>query len=111
MTVIHIIIRLYHFGHQAFDSVHEPLMKNKIDTRTGIVKGAGVKVGEIRYQHVGIPNAKFRVGGLSQRKDPTQLFLRRSGIYDYEFISRKGGKGHGNVKFPICGNPGRKRPL
>ena len=27
-----------------------------------------------RYQHVGIPNAKFRVGGLSQRKDPTCVF-------------------------------------
>ena len=25
-----------------------------------------------RYQHVGISKAKFRVGGLSQRKDPTQ---------------------------------------
>ena len=34
-----------------------------------------------RYQHVGIANAKFRVGGLSQRKDQTQMFLRHSGIY------------------------------
>ena len=25
-------------------------------------------------------NAKFRVGGLSQRKNPTQMFLHRSGI-------------------------------
>ena len=28
-----------------------------------------------RYQHVGIPNAKFRVGGLSQCKDSKQVFL------------------------------------
>ena len=33
-----------------------------------------------RYQHVGIPNAKFHVGGLSQQEDPTQVFLCRSGI-------------------------------
>ena len=26
------------------------------------------------YQRVGIPNAKFRVGGLSQCEDPTQVF-------------------------------------
>ena len=29
---------------------------------------------------VGIFNAKFRVGGLSQLEDPTQVFLRHSGI-------------------------------
>ena len=29
---------------------------------------------------LGIPNAKFRDGGLSQREDPRQMFLRRSGI-------------------------------
>ena len=28
-----------------------------------------------RYQHVGIPNAKLHVGGLSQHKDPTQMSL------------------------------------
>ena len=33
-----------------------------------------------RYQHVGIPNAKFSLGGLSQCTEPTQMFLRRSGI-------------------------------
>ena len=32
------------------------------------------------FQHVGIPNAKFLVGGLSQWEDPTQVFLRRRGI-------------------------------
>ena len=30
----------------------------------------------LRYQHVSIPNAKFRAGGLSHREDPTQVFLR-----------------------------------
>ena len=33
-----------------------------------------------RYQHAGISNAKFRVGGLSQYKDPTQMDLHSSGI-------------------------------
>ena len=33
-----------------------------------------------RYQHVGIPNAKFHVRGPSQQEDPTQVFLCRSGI-------------------------------
>ena len=33
-----------------------------------------------RYQLVGIANAKFRVAGLSQRKDYTQMFLCHSGI-------------------------------
>ena len=31
-----------------------------------------------RYQHVGIRNAILRIGGISQREDPT--FLHRSGI-------------------------------
>ena len=34
-----------------------------------------------RYQHVGIPNAKFRVGGLTQHADLTQMFSRCSGMY------------------------------
>ena len=33
-----------------------------------------------RYQHVGIPNAKYRVGGIVQRKPPTREVLRCSGI-------------------------------
>ena len=33
-----------------------------------------------RYQHVGIPNVKFRFGGLSQREDPTRMFSLCSGI-------------------------------
>ena len=42
--------------------------------------GGNANFSVFRYQHVGIPNAKFRVGGLSQREDTTQVFLRCSGI-------------------------------
>ena len=42
--------------------------------------GGNANFSVFRYQHVGIPNEKFCVGGLSQRKDPTQVFLRCSGI-------------------------------
>ena len=45
----------------------------------GFCVGGNANFSVLRYQHVGIPNAKFRVGGLSQRKDSTVL-LRRSGI-------------------------------
>ena len=45
-----------------------------------IRSGDNANFSVFRYRHVGIPNAKFRVGGLSQRKDPTQMFLRPSGI-------------------------------
>ena len=38
-----------------------------------------------RYQQVGISNAKFHVGGLSQREDPTQMVLRRS-AWNISFI-------------------------
>ena len=41
--------------------------------------GGNTNFSVFRYQHVGTPNAKFRVGGLSQCKDPTQVFLNRSG--------------------------------
>ena len=33
-----------------------------------------------RYQHVGIPNAKFCRGGIAQRHPPTPGILRHSGI-------------------------------
>ena len=33
-----------------------------------------------RYQHVGIPKAKFCVGGLRQWEDQTRVFSRCSGI-------------------------------
>ena len=33
--------------------------------------GGNANFSVFRYQHVGIPNAKFRVGGLRQCKDPT----------------------------------------
>ena len=42
--------------------------------------GGNAYLGVFRYQHVGIPKAKCGVGGLSQRQDPTQKVLRRSGI-------------------------------
>ena len=35
--------------------------------------GGNANFSVFRYQHVGIPNAKFRIGGLSQCKDPTQV--------------------------------------
>ena len=43
--------------------------------------GGNANFSVFRYQHVGIPNAKFRVKGLSQRKDPARMVLRCSGIY------------------------------
>ena len=42
--------------------------------------GGNANFSVFRYQHDGIPNAKFHVGGLSQSDDPTQVFLRCSGI-------------------------------
>ena len=42
--------------------------------------GGNANFNIFRYKHVGIPKAKFCVGGLSQRKDPTRLFLYHSGI-------------------------------
>ena len=50
------------------------------NTNLKICIGGNTNYSVFRYQHVGISNAKFRVRGLSQRKDPTQMFLRRSGI-------------------------------
>ena len=45
-----------------------------------ICVGGNANFGIYRYQNVGIANAKFRIGGLSQHKDPMQIFFRRSGI-------------------------------
>ena len=42
--------------------------------------GGNANFSVFKYHHVGIPNKKFRVGGLSQREDQTPVFLRRSGI-------------------------------
>ena len=42
--------------------------------------GGNANFNVFKYQHVGIAKAKLYVGGLSQREDPTQVFLRRSGI-------------------------------
>ena len=50
------------------------------NTNFKICVGGSANFSIFRYQHVGIANAKFLVGGLSQRKDPPQVFLRRSGI-------------------------------
>ena len=36
--------------------------------------GGNANFSVFRYQHLGIPKAKFRCGGLSQCKDPTQMF-------------------------------------
>ena len=41
--------------------------------------GGNANLSVFRYQHVGIPNAKFHIGVLGQCKDPTQVFLGRSG--------------------------------
>ena len=41
--------------------------------------GGNANFSVFRYQLVGSPNAKFRVEGISQRKDLTQMFLGRSG--------------------------------
>ena len=49
-------------------------------TCVGVSRWGNTNFGVFRYQHVGIPNAKFRFGGLSHCKEPTQMFLRHSGI-------------------------------
>ena len=46
----------------------------------GFCVGGYANFSRFGYQHVGIPNAEFCVEGLSQRKDPMQVFLSRSGI-------------------------------
>ena len=46
----------------------------------GYCDGGNANFSVFEYQHVGIPNAKFRVGGLSQRQGPKQVFLGGSGI-------------------------------
>ena len=50
------------------------------DFRWGFCDGANAYLSVFRYHHVSIPNAKFHVGGLSQRKDQMQMFLRHSGV-------------------------------
>ena len=42
--------------------------------------GGNANFSIFRYQHVGIPYAKFSVGGLTQRKALMLVVLRRSGI-------------------------------
>ena len=49
-------------------------------TRVRVLRRGECKFSIFRYQHVGIPIAKFCIGGLSQCMDPTRMFLRRSGI-------------------------------
>ena len=50
------------------------------NTNFKICAGGDANVSAFRYQHAGIDNAKFRVGGLSQRMDTTQMFLLCSEI-------------------------------
>ena len=50
------------------------------NTNFSVCIGGSANFGVFRYQHVGIPNAKLWRGGLSQRKDPTRMVLRRSRI-------------------------------
>ena len=57
------------------------------DLGWGFALGDNTNFSVFRYQHVGIPNAKFRVGGLSQCKDPTRVFLRCSRIWALEFLT------------------------
>ena len=45
-----------------------------------ICVGGNANFRVFRHQHVGIANAKFGVGGLSQCKDQMQMFLHHSGI-------------------------------
>ena len=42
--------------------------------------GGNANFSVFRHQHVGIPNAKFRVGGIVQPKPPTREVLHCSGI-------------------------------
>ena len=42
--------------------------------------GGNANLSVFRYQHVGMPNAKFRVGGIVQRKPPTREVLCCRGI-------------------------------
>ena len=41
----------------------------------GFCVGGNSNFSLFRYQHVGIPNVKFHVGGLSQREDQRECFL------------------------------------
>ena len=42
--------------------------------------GGNANLSVFRYQHVGIADANFRIGGLTQREAPTTVVLRRSEI-------------------------------